>query len=102
MERSDIPWTHLHRSELPAGQIAYANLPQGQHLWYFHYPGRTRRFPLVKDIVLPECQLLLTLSFFVSINFADKVVVNLYFLFTKAVIVFDCFMDYDFINHVVL
>ena len=38
---------------------------------------------------------------FVSINFTDKTVINLYLLFTKAVIVFDCFMDYDSINHVI-
>ena len=58
-------------------------------------------FPLVKDIVVSECQFRLTLRLFLLINLTDKAVVNLYFLFTKAAIVLNRFMDHNFLNHVI-
>lgn len=64
-------------------------------------PGEPIHFPLVKDIVLSECQFRMTLRFFLLINLTDKAVINLYFLLPESAFVFDRFMHYDFINHIV-
>ena len=63
--------------------------------------GGRIHFPLVKDIVLSECQFRMTLRFFLLINLTDKAVINLYFLLPESAFVFDRFMHYDFINHIV-
>ncbi len=43
----------------------------------------------------------MTLRFFLLINLTDKAVINLYFLLPESAFVFDRFMHYDFINHIV-
>ena len=101
-----LPWfgclfrrwsTVLRLTEVhPEKQRRRRKLPSGSRCWEIH-----GRIPLVKDIVLSECQFRLTLRFFLLINLTDETVVNLYFLFTKAAIVFNSFMDHNFLNHVI-
>src|SRR5699024_7382732 len=82
-----------------ASRLSPRNTPPARPLYLC--PASLPHFPLVKDIVLSECQFRMTLRFFLLINLTDKAVINLYFLLPESAFVFDRFMHYDFINHIV-